>query len=594
MAKVRFKNSLITIFLFYYSYFCIAQNVIEKKYKEAKIGNQIWMAENLNVSKFRNGDVIPEAKTNEEWIRAGKEKQPAWCYYNNDVNNGNKFGKLYNAYAVNDTRGIAPEGWHVATNVEWKRLESDLYKLGPIVGDKYSQSEEFVGLKIKSKDQWINNTGGNNNLGFNAYPAGYRLISDIPKEPSDFISDQEYLRNVNHQKNANPYGQRTNTNSKQGDFLDLGKLTFFWTTTIYDNIDEKRNIYSNISRAKEQIQHDEKTIKESLLIWKQEPSPRLKKEVEELKSFIESENNKLTKIPIEYSTAYLTATIVDFDVNDPRGHKYIHFTHSNPGLGYSVRCVKSLNGHIVKLLDGIKIQCNYIDDKLNGGYKECYLNGNTKIEGNYLNDRSEGFFHEFDTLGREIGLFHYKSGSLWGKCKVFFDSIGKPVTNRDYATYFREIYYLNNEIDTNYLVTHYYLNGIKKYETKLLSDAPEIPNGMTKFYDTFGNLSSEGLFISGKKVGIWKEYHPNGMPKKQYFMITEYKLYKTENQRTYSEIIKANVINGYVFYYDETGTILKSEYFRHGDIEKEFDHDKSIKLEKKYKDDPNQSRLSLF
>ncbi len=56
----------------------------------------------------------------------------------------------------------------------------------------------------------------------------------------------------------------------------------------------------------------------------------------------------------------------------------------------------------------------------------------------------------------------------------------------------------------------------------------------------------------------------------------------------------ANVINGYVFYYDETGTILKSEYFRHGDIEKEFDHDKSIKLEKKYKDDPNQSRLSLF
>jgi uncharacterized protein (TIGR02145 family) len=568
---------------------------MEKKYKETKIGNQIWMAENLNVSKFRNGDVIPEAKTAQEWLKADKEKQPAWCYYNNDVNNGNKLGKLYNAYAVNDPRGIAPEGWHVTTNVEWKKLESDLYKLGPIVGDKYSQSEEFVGLKIKSKDQWINNTGGNNNLGFNAYPAGYRLISDIPKEPSDFISDQEYLRNVNHQKNANPYGQQTKTSTKQGDFLDLGKLTFFWTTTIYDNIDKKREISLNISRAKEQIQDDEKTIKDYPLHWKQEAPPTFKKRVEELKSFIESENNKLTKIPIEYTAAYLTSTIIDFNINDPRGHKYIHYTHSNLGLGYSVRCVKDLNGTIIKYEDGIKIEANYADNQLNGEYKEWYSNGKIKIKGSHLNNKTEGLYYQYDTLGRETALFNYKNGKVNGKCKVFFDSIGKTVNNLDHATYYRELYYIDDIIDTNYFVTHYRLNGIKKYETKLLGDNPEIPNGLTKFYDTSGNLSSEGLFKNGKKVAIWKDYHPNGMLKKQYYMITEYKLYDTENLKsTYSEIIKANVINGYVFYYDETGTILKSEYFRHGDIEKEFDHDKSIKLEKKYKDDPNQSRFSIF
>ena len=71
-------------------------------YKTVTIGEQTWMAENLNVSKFRNGDEIPEAKTNEEWIKAGNEGKPAWCYYENIPANGEKYGKLYNWYAVTD------------------------------------------------------------------------------------------------------------------------------------------------------------------------------------------------------------------------------------------------------------------------------------------------------------------------------------------------------------------------------------------------------------------------------------------------------------------------------------------------------------
>jgi uncharacterized protein (TIGR02145 family) len=67
-----------------------------KTYKTVVIGTQTWMAENLNVSTFRNGDPIPEAKSNEEWIAAGENKQPAWCYYNNDADNGRIYGKLYN------------------------------------------------------------------------------------------------------------------------------------------------------------------------------------------------------------------------------------------------------------------------------------------------------------------------------------------------------------------------------------------------------------------------------------------------------------------------------------------------------------------
>jgi uncharacterized protein (TIGR02145 family) len=83
------------------------------KIGEIIIGKQIWMTENLNLDKFQNGDSIPEARTIEEWMNACENKQPAWCYYNNDSTNGEKYGKLYNLFAVIDSRGLAPEGWHI-------------------------------------------------------------------------------------------------------------------------------------------------------------------------------------------------------------------------------------------------------------------------------------------------------------------------------------------------------------------------------------------------------------------------------------------------------------------------------------------------
>jgi uncharacterized protein (TIGR02145 family) len=90
------------------------------------IGTQVWMKENLNVSTFKNGDPIPEAKTDEEWKKARNNKQPAWCYYDNDLANGAKYGKLYNWYAVNDPRGLAPSGYHVPTDKEWSILTNFL------------------------------------------------------------------------------------------------------------------------------------------------------------------------------------------------------------------------------------------------------------------------------------------------------------------------------------------------------------------------------------------------------------------------------------------------------------------------------------
>jgi uncharacterized protein (TIGR02145 family) len=131
-----------------------------KKYKTTVIGGQVWMAENLNVSKFRNGDPIPEAKTAEEWASAVRYGIAAWCYYDNDPKNGEIYGKLYNSYAINDPRGLAPLGWHIPTDSEWTTLDEYL-------GDTN-------GGKMKAKSGWNNSANGLNSCGFSALPGGIR------------------------------------------------------------------------------------------------------------------------------------------------------------------------------------------------------------------------------------------------------------------------------------------------------------------------------------------------------------------------------------------------------------------------------------
>ena len=82
-------------------------------YHTVTIGTQIWMVENLKTTKYRNGDGIPNVTDNTQW---GNLTTWAYCNYNNDAANGTKYGKLYNWYAVNDSRNIAPTGWHVPTD----------------------------------------------------------------------------------------------------------------------------------------------------------------------------------------------------------------------------------------------------------------------------------------------------------------------------------------------------------------------------------------------------------------------------------------------------------------------------------------------
>lgn len=142
-------------------------------YGTCLIGEQTWMNQNLNEPHFKNGDAIKQAKTAEEWKKAGGTGTPAWCYYNNDSKLGEKFGKLYNWYAVNDPRGLAPKGWRMAADSDWKDLKAALQKQD--LDAMALQHSSFIGAYPDADV-----------LEFHAYGSGYR------KESGGFSNIDEY------------------------------------------------------------------------------------------------------------------------------------------------------------------------------------------------------------------------------------------------------------------------------------------------------------------------------------------------------------------------------------------------------------------
>ena len=147
------------------------------KAQEIKIGAQTWTTKNLDVSKFRNGEAIPLAKTNAEWALAGQNQQPAWCYYENKGENGIKYGKLYNWYAVNDPRGLAPSGYHIPTDAEWTILTD------------YLGGDSIAGAKMKSTSGWKSFDGTTPCKVCKDWTDGYREGKDACKACANWTED---------------------------------------------------------------------------------------------------------------------------------------------------------------------------------------------------------------------------------------------------------------------------------------------------------------------------------------------------------------------------------------------------------------------
>ncbi|TCD48783.1 fibrobacter succinogenes major paralogous domain-containing protein [Chlorobium sp. N1] len=91
----------------------------------ARPSGMLWSARNLDVDRYRNGDPVPEARTEEEWHDAASKGEGAWCRSDGADAPGSRCGRLYNWYAVHDPRGLAPEGWHVASGEEWDRAAAE-------------------------------------------------------------------------------------------------------------------------------------------------------------------------------------------------------------------------------------------------------------------------------------------------------------------------------------------------------------------------------------------------------------------------------------------------------------------------------------
>ena len=145
------------------------------KYDTVKICEQVWMLRNLDVDHYRNGDSIPEVRDSIEWRNL---KTGAWCYYKNDSAMGKIFGKLYNWYAVNDSRGLSPAGWHVPTDDEWKELEMCLGMSQPEADEigyrGTDQSSQLAGRADLWRAGALTSNTKFGTSGFSALPGGFR------------------------------------------------------------------------------------------------------------------------------------------------------------------------------------------------------------------------------------------------------------------------------------------------------------------------------------------------------------------------------------------------------------------------------------
>jgi len=179
IASVFFLN-----LLFLHIYPQQVTDIDGNTYNTVVINNQTWLKENLNVSRYRNGDSITRINDDNQWQNNTSE---AYTVFDNNDDNCKIYGKLYNWHAVVDPRLICPEDWHVPSDAEWTILVN------------YLGGSSLAGGKMKEAgyEHWQSpNTGADNSSGFTALPAGIRAFNS--------------------------------------DFYQLGELTGWWSSTEYD------------------------------------------------------------------------------------------------------------------------------------------------------------------------------------------------------------------------------------------------------------------------------------------------------------------------------------------------------------------------
>lgn len=169
-----FRLTLVTILIFLFGCKKNVTPTTNSFISNVTICNQVWMSKNLDVGNYRNGDLIPQVTDPIAWANL---TTGAWCWYNNDSATFSAlYGRLYNWYAINDPRGLAPPGWHIPSESEWNKL---VICLDPIADTLCIGCEESTiaggALKDTGTANWFSpNLGATNSSGFTALPAGQR------------------------------------------------------------------------------------------------------------------------------------------------------------------------------------------------------------------------------------------------------------------------------------------------------------------------------------------------------------------------------------------------------------------------------------
>lgn len=155
----------IPILFFIYTNLLFSQELLS-----IKLGNQVWTQKNFDKDTFRSGEIIKEIRSKEDWLKAGYREEPAWCYYYFDSKNAH-LGKLYNYYAISDSRNIAPVGWRVPSLEDYYVLVNYLDPLCTKI--HFANKGSLAGGNLKSKDSlWHEDPCPQINSNFNALPAG--------------------------------------------------------------------------------------------------------------------------------------------------------------------------------------------------------------------------------------------------------------------------------------------------------------------------------------------------------------------------------------------------------------------------------------
>jgi uncharacterized protein (TIGR02145 family) len=156
-------------------------DIDENEYETVIIGNQIWMAENLNVTHYRNGDAIPSGHSNSEWEYLYDTQTGAYSVYNGSESYADTYGLLYNWYAATDNRNIAPLGWHIPTDDEIKQLEMHLGMSQSQADSMYYRGTNEGSKLAGNENLWYDGDLKENpefgTSGFNALPGGIRVNS---------------------------------------------------------------------------------------------------------------------------------------------------------------------------------------------------------------------------------------------------------------------------------------------------------------------------------------------------------------------------------------------------------------------------------